>query len=202
MKIPSRPLLEHITKELDRLTEEFPNLANALQSLKQRITSRFQDESLDFNSVQDALDAIVKDAEELDTDGYLYAVGQQLTSQLDALSRSVLSEGVLVLPELAVNLSLAEGEAASRVEAGQSAPGSRTKLGGKPQWIQSDATPVCSACQKTMTFVAQIDSLSADDSDLGRILEARGSYMFGDVGMIYVFWCAQCLGTQAVFQCE
>src|SRR6266480_2292122 len=100
MKIPSRPLLEHITKELDRLTEEFPNLANALQSVKQRITSRFQDESLDFNSVQDALDAIVKDAEELDTDGYLYAVGQQLTSQLDALSRSVLSEGVLVLPEL------------------------------------------------------------------------------------------------------
>jgi len=202
MKIPAKPLLDHITKELDRLADKFPNLANALQSLKQRTTSRFQDESLDFNSVQDALEAIVKDADELDTDGYLYAIAQQLTNQLDALSRSLLSGDVPVLPELAVRLSLREEEAASRVEAGQPAPGGRTKLGGNPQWIQSDATPACSGCQKAMTIVAQIDSLSAEDSDLGRRLEARGSYLFGDVGMIYVFWCSQCMGTQAVFQCE
>ena len=141
MRIPSKPLLEHITKELDRLADKFPNLANALQSLKQRATSRFQDESIDFNSVKDALDAIVKDADELDTDGYLYAIGQQLTNQLDPLSRSLLSGDVPVLPELAVRLSHSEEEAASQVEAGHSAPGSRTRLGGKPQWIQSDATP-------------------------------------------------------------
>ena len=34
--------------------------------------------------------------------------------------------------------------------------GRRTKLGGKPDWIQGDETPECPQCGDTMYFVAQI----------------------------------------------
>jgi uncharacterized protein YwqG len=55
--------------------------------------------------------------------------------------------------------------------------GQRTKLGGEPDWIQGDETPVCAECNQPMSFVAQIDSIDYT----GRL--GSGPYMFGDVGM-------------------
>ena len=47
-----------------------------------------------------------------------------------------------------------------------------------------------------MSFVAQIDSLDIDDP-----LHGPKEYMFGDVGMIYVFYCFTCQESASVFQC-
>lgn len=74
--------------------------------------------------------------------------------------------------------------------------GLRTKLGGEPDWIQSDETPVCESCGEPMDFVAQIDSIEHENKNNPLSKSALGhqqDYMFGDVGMIYVFFCFGCL---------
>lgn len=63
--------------------------------------------------------------------------------------------------------------------------GHRHKLGGKPDFIQSEDWPSC--CSKAMTFYAQIDSIG-DEYDLA------------DCGMIYVFVCFDCFNTKSVLQ--
>ena len=97
------------------------------------------------------------------------------------------------LPEIRVTLE--------RVRKGQRAVpldypdniGVRTKLGGKPEWIQGEQTPECQACRSPMTFLAQIDSIDHDNKHNPlRRRYGHQDYMFGDVGMIYVFWCFNC----------
>lgn len=57
--------------------------------------------------------------------------------------------------------------------------GKRNKLGGKPDWIQNDSTPVCPSCSKKMTFYGQLDSIN-------------DNVMIDDAGIIYVFYCFDC----------
>lgn len=80
--------------------------------------------------------------------------------------------------------------------------GLRTKLGGEPDWIQGDEVPECEDCGEPMTFVAQIDSIEHDspNNPLRRAYPARKDYMFGDVGMIYVFFCFACGRPASVHQ--
>ena len=81
--------------------------------------------------------------------------------------------------------------------------GQRSKLGGKPDWLQYDATPSCDNCRIKMIFVAQIDSIEHDAAENPHAfgsLSRQQQYMFGDVGMIYVFFCFHCERTQAVLQ--
>lgn len=76
--------------------------------------------------------------------------------------------------------------------------GKRTKLGGSPMWIQSEENICCDSCNNKMSFVSQIDSIDySDNIDV----ESNSEYMFGDVGMIYVFFCFDCLETKSIFQC-
>src|ERR1700732_4024473 len=74
--------------------------------------------------------------------------------------------------------------------------GMRTKLGGEPDWIQDDDTPECASCGEPMVFVAQIDSIENENEhnpvDLDCLGHKEPDYMFGDVGMIYVFFCFNC----------
>ena len=82
--------------------------------------------------------------------------------------------------------------------------GLRTKLGGDPDWIQDDETPDCDNCDEEMSFICQIDSIHHDSkyNPLRRdCLGRKQEYMFGDVGMIYVFFCFDCCETTAVCQC-
>lgn len=82
--------------------------------------------------------------------------------------------------------------------------GIRSKLGGKPDWEQNPETPKCSECEKKMTFVAQIDSMEHDAEHNPTAIDCMSrqqQYMFGDVGMIYVFFCYSCMTTQSVVQC-
>lgn len=73
--------------------------------------------------------------------------------------------------------------------------GKRSKFGGNPDWIQNDETPKCECCKKKMEFVAQLDSI-----DFTGYASKNVEYMFGDVGMIYVFFCRDCGTTKSVLQ--
>ena len=112
------------------------------------------------------------------------------------------------LPEFRVTLTrVNEGENAYPI--GDDTPhyehhGRRTKLGGAPDWVQNDDVPECEDCRKRMTFVAQIDSVEHEWDSNPHSVEAGSKeqkWMFGDVGMIYVFFCFECLETKSVFQC-
>ena len=109
-----------------------------------------------------------------------------------------------VLPELRVTLQrVAEGERAVPHDYPESL-GISTKLGGLPDWIQTEEIPVCRGCSAPMTFVAQIDSVEHQNklNPLAKDpIHDHQDYMFADVGMIYVFYCFDCCETQSVFQC-
>jgi hypothetical protein len=82
--------------------------------------------------------------------------------------------------------------------------GVRSKLGGKPNWEQNDETPKCPGCGQEMTFVAQIDSINHDaihNPHRVDCLSDEQKFMFGDVGMIYVFFCFECSETTSIMQC-
>ena len=81
--------------------------------------------------------------------------------------------------------------------------GLRTKLGGEPDWEQGDDQPECPSCFTPMTFVAQIDSVehwsNANPHSRNPIKHGQ-DFMFGDVGLIYVFFCFNCLKSQSMVQ--
>mgnify|MGYP002625406988 FL=1 len=80
--------------------------------------------------------------------------------------------------------------------------GLRTKLGGTPDWIQNDDTPECPECGDLMYFVAQIDSVEHWNPDNPLIVDPPEhiDFMFSDVGMIYVFYCFDCLEVHSLQQ--
>lgn len=65
--------------------------------------------------------------------------------------------------------------------------GTHHKLGGTPDWLQSEDIPLCPDCHKPMSFYGQLDSIG-DEFDLA------------DCGMIYVFVCFDCFTTQSILQ--
>jgi len=98
-----------------------------------------------------------------------------------------------VLPEMKVTLThCGRGQRAVALDYPQNL-GLRTKLGGEPDWIQESEIPFCTDCDAPLTFIAQIDSVE-HESEENPLAKPRGKkdYMFGDVGMIYVFFCFSC----------
>lgn len=63
--------------------------------------------------------------------------------------------------------------------------GKRHKLGGVPEFLQSEDWPSC--CSNQMTFYGQLDSIGED-------------YNLADCGMIYVFVCFDCFSVESVLQ--
>lgn len=63
----------------------------------------------------------------------------------------------------------------------------RHKLGGEPEFIQSEDWPACSDCGQKMTFYAQLDSINDE-------------FVISDCGMIYAFACLECVTVEAVVQ--
>jgi hypothetical protein len=72
--------------------------------------------------------------------------------------------------------------------------GLRTKLGGKPDWIQGDETPECPECGEPMYFVAQIDSIEhrSEHNAVMKDPPKHIDFVFSDVGMLYIFYCFDC----------
>jgi hypothetical protein len=82
--------------------------------------------------------------------------------------------------------------------------GQRTKFGGQPTWEQNPEEVTCPDCGTSMSFVAQIDSFNHDWPNNPNRMDCVSNepkFMFGDVGMIYVFFCFDCLTVETVFQC-
>jgi hypothetical protein len=64
--------------------------------------------------------------------------------------------------------------------------GTRHRLGGKPDFIQSPCVPKCT-CGKDMVFYGQLDSINDE-------------FILADCGMIYVFVCFDCFETKSILQ--
>ncbi len=73
--------------------------------------------------------------------------------------------------------------------------GKRSKLGGTPEWIQNEEEIICRECNQQMSFVCQLDSI-----DYTGEVNNNEEYMFGDVGMIYTFFCFDCSTVKSVVQ--
>ncbi len=65
--------------------------------------------------------------------------------------------------------------------------GTRSKVGGMPDFIQEDEIPVCPSCKKEMVFYSQLDSVG-------------DKLMFADCGMVYIFICFDCLEAKSFIQ--
>jgi hypothetical protein len=65
--------------------------------------------------------------------------------------------------------------------------GKRHRLGGEPEWIQGDMTPVCRDCGQRMTFYGQLDSIGDE-------------VCLADVGLVYVFVCFDDYEARAIVQ--
>lgn len=81
--------------------------------------------------------------------------------------------------------------------------GLRSKLGGMPDWVQGNESPRCPGCRNAMTFVAQIDSMEHESRENPHSIDALSDqqhFMFADVGMIYVWFCFDCIETKSLMQ--
>jgi uncharacterized protein YwqG len=81
--------------------------------------------------------------------------------------------------------------------------GLRSKLGGLPDWDQNDETPTCPSCNQEMVFIGQLDSFEHDEAHNPHRKNCIGCdqhYMFGDVGLIYIFFCFACQESISIVQ--
>jgi len=181
---------------LDAFIAKYPQHKELTERLKKSIASILVGTSADFDTIEKLLPEIDQAADRLD-DIYVYAAAQDVMDKLSGLARKSLSKNVSVFPDVIVTLKMAS---TGRAGSASAEPGHRTKLGGEPQWIQTDETPQCESCEKAMTFIGQIDSIAAQKNALGKVLSAKKSFMFADVGMIYVFLCTKCFAAKAMVQ--
>gem|GEM_PF-2367763 len=67
------------------------------------------------------------------------------------------------------------------------------RVGGSPTWVQDTEYLKCPKCSRTMHFAAQIDSdlKLVDGSD----------WMWGDLGICYLYFCGDCSVTGVTYQC-
>ena len=100
-----------------------------------------------------------------------------LKEYLDKLNEQVKTGN---LPEI---LLVPRGGSLSKYKAENS------KIGGKPDWIQNNETPICKKCRVKMQFYGQLGSIGCSNRKF-RDMDAR--LTFGDCGAFYVFACEEC----------
>ena len=105
------------------------------------------------------------------------------------------------LPEFRLTLTRMEKGETACPGAPYEHEGQRSKFGGLPDRIQDgDDWPECPECGDSMYFVAQIDSIEHDSStnpNAKRAGSVDQHWMFSDVGMIYVYYCFDCIVSHA-----
>lgn len=94
------------------------------------------------------------------------------------------------IPEIALKLDpqSPEAKAAIGFAYAQSPIGTRSKIGGAPDWMQAPVDVQCDSCNAPMPFYAQIDSVG-------------DSVILADCGMVYVFVCFGCYASKSLVQC-
>ena len=93
------------------------------------------------------------------------------------------------IPEIPLVMQAATPEAKRAIgfEWADSSVGKRFKIGGNPDFVQSDGSQACKSCGGEMTFYAQIDSVGDE-------------VCLADVGMVYVFVCFGCFASESFVQ--
>jgi len=82
--------------------------------------------------------------------------------------------------------------------------GRRSKFGGVPDEVQAGGSDklVCPQCHLKMSLVAQTASFEHNDENNPNRRDYRKQhFMFGDVGMMYVWFCFDCLVPFATMDC-
>lgn len=67
------------------------------------------------------------------------------------------------------------------------------RLGGHPTWIQSAEYSCCPVCERTSSFLMQLNSDLRDGDG--------HQFLWGTGGIGYVFWCDQCKVSSFLWQC-
>lgn len=187
--------------EFDRLVATYPGEKELLRPLRTMVLAGISQHCSNVDALGEFIDSIQDEGGSLGVSGYVYS---DLFDFQDALRKRIceaLTKDSGSFPELTVQLK-ATPKTKARQTGKAAKKGERTKLGGKPDWIQCDETPICKHCQQQpMTFVGQVDSVGAAETPLGRSLGKAEAFMFADSGMIYVFWCRGCNETRSVLQC-
>lgn len=65
------------------------------------------------------------------------------------------------------------------------------RVGGEPEWLQNDETPLCAVCVSPMTFTAELE----EGPDFATAAN------FGGGGRGYVFRCDECTTAAFLWQC-
>ena len=79
----------------------------------------------------------------------------------------------------------------------------RSKLGGLPDWDQDEDAPICPHCKQEMVFVGQLDSIEHDEAHnphRKNSIDGDQHYMFGDVGLMFIFICFACQESISIVQ--
>lgn len=192
-------LKELAEAEFDRLETAYPDEKGLLAKLRATVLTGLSQNAADVEALEGFIDSIQDEGGKLDVSGWVYSDLFDFQDALRKRIREVLSRGDNGFPQLAVQLKAA-ASAKGRTPAVPKKDGERTKLGGLPDWIQGEETPICKRCKQPMTFVGQIDSIGAAETALGRTLAKKRAFVFADCGMIYVFWCKGCNETHAILQ--
>ncbi len=183
-----------------RLAATYPDEKVILGTLRTIVLAGVSRNSSDVAALEAFVDSIQDEGGKLDVSGEVYADLFDFQDELRKFIRETLSEDPCCFPQLSVQLK-AIGKTKVKMPVKTAMSGERTKLGGKPDWIQGEETPICKRCRQPMTFVGQIDSIGAAESPLGHSLNKAGAFLFADCGMIFVFWCRGCNDTRSVLQC-
>ena len=81
--------------------------------------------------------------------------------------------------------------------------GLASKLGGVPNWLQGDETPVCPHCHVKMVFIGQLDSIEHEAKENPHSIDplsGKQHYMFGDAGILFTFLCFECSEPKTILQ--
>ena len=71
------------------------------------------------------------------------------------------------------------------------------QMGGLPFWIQDEEHILCVNCKKEMPYIAMIDS----ELYIGKDGFREKGHMFGDEGILYIFYCRFCNMIATIGQC-
>jgi hypothetical protein len=89
------------------------------------------------------------------------------------------------LPEIPLIANPITPQAKQAVGFKWSDAGGKHKIGGMPDWIQKEESPVCEECSEKMRFYGQLDSVG-------------DAICIADCGRVYVFICFGCYTSKSI----
>lgn len=199
MRELEKGLRDYAAAEFDRLDGKYPEEKLLLSQLRTLVLTGLVQHCSDMSELGDFIDGIQDEGGKLDVSADVYSELYGFQDGLRKRVRKALSKGSVTFPSLSVRVMSAQ-QVNGKGKTTRPKRGQRTKLGGRPDWIQGEEMPICSNCSRPMTFVGQIDSIGASETKLGRSLAKTEAFVFADGAMIYVFWCKGCNDTRSVLQ--